>query len=145
MSQQQSYGNYQYQGCYNDTSTRAVPNQQQNVTSVDQCGQIAENLGASVFSVQDKQQCFTGNSLSQAQEYGKYTGSSSNCGTLGGTWTNQVYSLPPTPPTPTLSSINFADEPFINYNLKQTYSNIILFLIMLLVFIIFIYFISRKG
>lgn len=83
--------NYTYHGCYKDKSSRAIPTQVQNVSSVDQCGKIAKNKNSSVFGVQYGGQCFIGNNLSQAKKYG-FGGN--NCGALGGTWTNQVYTLP---------------------------------------------------
>jgi hypothetical protein len=102
-------GNYVYQGCFNDNPNRAIPNQRQNVSSIDQCQNIAQQNGEQVFGLQYGGQCFTGSDLQKAKQYGQIYG---NCGTLGGTWNNQVYYRqqpfpPPPPPVPQLSQANF--------------------------------------
>ena len=90
---------YVYQGCYNDKGSRAIPNRQTNVNSVSQCANIASSKGESVFGVQYGGQCFTGTDLTKAKQYGRNNG---NCGTLGGSWTNQVYEKKPGPKTPNM-------------------------------------------
>ena len=82
---------YEYQGCYNDNKAnpdqRAIATFQGNVTSVQQCSQIAKQKGASVFGLQNGEQCFTGSSINDAKKFGI----ASSCGPLGNPWTNQVY------------------------------------------------------
>jgi hypothetical protein len=87
---QETSGSYVYQGCYNDQSSRAIPTQVSSVTSVDACANQAQSKNATVFGVQNGSQCFVGTSLDSAFKYGANSG---NCGTLGGSWTNQVYAL----------------------------------------------------
>jgi hypothetical protein len=88
-----SVNGYTYLGCYNDNSSRMIPNQQQNVTSIEECAQIAQNLGQSVFGVQDNYACFTGNDENRAMALGSNTDYNA-CGPLGGSWTNLVYANP---------------------------------------------------
>jgi hypothetical protein len=128
-SQQTSSGSYSYQGCFNDSSIRAIPNQQQNVSSVDECAQIAVDNNDSVFGVQYYGQCFTGNNIEDAYQYGPNY-SSSACPSMGGAWTNQVYAIAnPYPSTttskPVLTSANFAssNETFQNSSLIEKFSN----------------------
>ena len=92
--QPQTSGNYNYQGCFNDKSTKAIPNYQGNVQSIDQCRQIAEVKGQNVFGVQNEGQCFTGNDTAnnESQEYGSYNG---ECDLLGSSMANQVYKYQP--------------------------------------------------
>jgi hypothetical protein len=84
--------NYQYQGCFNDTGNRAIPNYTGQVNSPQQCATIAQQNNSNVYGVQDGGQCFIGNNIQQAMEYGQNYG---NCGYLGSAWTNQVYYTPP--------------------------------------------------
>jgi len=85
--------NFQYMGCYNDTSNRSIPNFQGNVSSVQECANIASAYGDNVIGLQYGGQCWTGTNLNQAMEYGPNNG---NCGELGGWWTNQIYQqIPP--------------------------------------------------
>ena len=84
---------YTYQGCYNDKSSRAIPTQKGNVSSIDQCAQIAQSNNATVFGVQSGSACFIGNNLSQAQKYG-VNNSYNSCGLMGGALTNLVYTTP---------------------------------------------------
>ena len=107
-------GNYTYQGCFNDSGYRAIPNYVQNVSSVDECGQIAENRQRMIFGVQNGGECFVSDpipNMTRSQMYGQnYT---SQCGSaLGGGWTNRVYVRgqsfpPPDPPVPNLNKNNF--------------------------------------
>ena len=87
-----SIGSYQYQGCYNDTGNRAIPNYLGNVSTRQQCEQMAQSQGYNVFGLQYYGQCFAGNSLNQAKKYGPNNG---NCGNMGTGWTNQVYANQP--------------------------------------------------
>ena len=137
---------FAYQGCYNDEDSRAIPTYLQNVTTPEQCQQLAYDNDAQVFGVQYGGQCFIGSSLSSAQKYGV---NNSNCGTLGGTWNNQVYysgtEPNPPPPTPSLTSNNFSTEYFLDYNMnnKKKINNIFLIFICILLLFIFFIFITR--
>ena len=151
-SQQTSSGLYNYKGCYNDTGIRAIPTYQTNVSSVNQCAQIAESKNQNVFGVQYGGQCFTGLNKEQAYQYGANFNKAS-CPTLGGAWTNQVYvrsnSFPsPSAPVPYLTNPNFAskenfenilDEEERDENVKNIFKYIIIAIIIILLFI----FISR--
>ena len=128
ISPQTSSGLYQFKGCYNDTGNRAVPTFQGNVSSVDECAQIAEQNKQVIFSVQDGSQCFTGNNEQQAYEYGNNV-NRTQCGPMGEAWTNQVYVRstpfpPPIPPVPVLTTNNFnSKENFSNKSKKESFSN----------------------
>jgi len=143
-SQQTTSGKYTYTGCYNDTGVRAIPNEQKNVTSVDECAKIAEKKNQNVFGVQYNGQCFTGANIEEAYQYGANFNSSS-CPSLGGSWTNQVYvrnqpfdSGPITPPQ--LSSINFGTkESFSNNTIKQFTMMMILTVILLFIIYYFLH------
>lgn len=138
---QTTSGTYTFQGCYNDTGNRAIPNYQGTFTSVDQCQQIATSKQQNIFGVQDGGQCFTGNNIQQAKEYGvNYNGTA--CGNLGGAWTNLVYTNntpypPPPPPVPVLSSINFSNETFINKDIHAFKYFIVLFIIVILCILLY--------
>jgi hypothetical protein len=109
---QTSSGNYILNGCYADTPNRAIPNYRTQVSSIDQCAQIAEQNREMVFGVQDGGQCFTGSNPQQAFEYGYLNSNTNQCSAMGSVWTNQVYVRdqpfpPPLPPIPQLSQNNF--------------------------------------
>lgn len=89
----ESVNGYDYQGCYNDNSTRTIPNKQKNVSSVKECSDIVQSLNQNVFGVQYNGQCFTGNNENDAMSLG-YNDNYDSCGTLGGLFTNLVYSKP---------------------------------------------------
>jgi len=152
-SQQTTSGQYTYTGCYNDTGVRAIPNEQKNVSSIDECAKIAEKKNQNVFGVQFYGQCFTGTNIEEAYQYGANFNSSS-CPSLGGSWTNQVYvrnqpftSASTTPPE--LSSANFGTkETFSNIlndydNNKSTKQFIVMILIVIILIFIIYYFISK--
>lgn len=84
---------YNYLGCYNDTGTRAIPTQMQNVSNPQECQELAISNNAALYGVQDGGQCFIGNDINQAIQYGQ----AANCPTMGGAWTNQLYSTVPIP------------------------------------------------
>ena len=148
-SQQANSGMYTYKGCYNDTSIRAIKSSQGNVSSIDQCAQIAESKNQNVFGVQNRE-CWTGLNEQAAYQYGANFNKDS-CPTLGGSYTNQVYvrSNPfpaPSAPVPYLTSPNFASkENFENIleerdeSVKIIFKYIIIVIIVILLFI----FISR--
>jgi hypothetical protein len=151
-SQQSSSGKYNYKGCYNDTGVRAIPTRQTNVSSVDQCAQIAESKNQNVFGVQYGGECWTGLNEQEAYQYSTNFNKSS-CPILGGTWTNQVYvrnkPFPaPSAPVPYLTNPNFAskenfenmlDEEEKDENVRNIFKYIIILIIIILLFI----FISR--
>ncbi len=82
---------YKYRGCFKDNNTRMVPIFKGMVTSVDGCKKIAIDGKFDTFSLQYGGQCFVGNK-SAYNRLGEET-NKANCPTLGGTWSNQVYSL----------------------------------------------------
>ena len=84
---------YNYLGCYNDTGNRAIPNYVGNVNNQQECQDYAISNNAALYGVQDYGQCFIGNDINQAIQYG----STSNCPDMGGAWTNQLYSTVPIP------------------------------------------------
>ena len=147
-SQPSSAGQYNYKGCYNDSGLRAIPTRQSNVSSVDQCAQIAEQNNQNVFGVQYNGECWTGLNEQEAYQYGPNFNKSS-CPTLGGTWTNQVYargtSFPaPSAPVPQLTNPNFAtkenfdnilDEEEKYEIIKNVFEYMIMFIIIILLFI----------
>ena len=141
-SPQQNSNKYQFKGCYNDTSKRAIPNYQGNNMTVDKCQQIATSKKQSVFGLQYNGQCWTGNDIQQAYKYG-VNFKSSLCSNLGGVWTNMVYAIDKPyqqsiSSTPSLSSTNFGTELYVNKNNHSKY--IILFIIMIIISIIFFIF-----
>jgi predicted nucleic acid-binding Zn ribbon protein len=152
-SQQQSSGNYIYQGCFNDNSIRAIPNQQSNVSSINDCQQIALSKNQNVFGLQNGNQCFTGENIQASYQYGSnFSKSACGGGNMGGSWTNQVYALtnplpPPPQSVPILSSSNFGTENFSNIleeESKREYNkNIIEYLLIIIVIILLIFFIYR--
>ena len=95
-----TFGNYNYKGCYNDKSdksnNRAIPNNRGQVTSTQQCGNIADQNNETLFGVQNGGICFTGTSLPNAMQYGAQ---SSYCGLLGSFNTNQVFAKDYTSPS----------------------------------------------
>jgi len=151
-SQQISSGMYNYKGCYNDTGIRAIPLMNGNVSSVNQCAQIAESKNQNVFGVQYGGECWTCINEQTAYQYGANFNKAS-CPILGGAWTNQVYvrsnSFPsPSAPVPYLTNPNFAskenfenilDEEERDENVKNIFKYIIIAIIIILLFI----FISR--
>jgi hypothetical protein len=128
-------------GCYNDTGIRAIPYEQNNVSSIDECANIAEKNNQNVFGVQYYGQCFTGTNIEEAYQYGPNF-NSSNCPSLGGSWTNQVYarntsfaSAPTTPPQ--LSSANFGTKENFSNNKTSKQFTVIIILVIILLFIIY--------
>jgi len=85
-----SNDNYQYIGCYNDKEQRAIPNYVGNVSRKEYCKEFAISNKAKLYGVQSNGQCFIGNDINSALQYGPVT---TDCPELGGTMTNQVYSI----------------------------------------------------
>jgi len=89
--------NFKYIGCYKDTGNRAIPRFMGKVSSNEQCKEIAVSNNSNIYGLQFNGECWIGNDLSKALNYGE-TG---NCPALGGGLTNQVYTnitLPPINP-----------------------------------------------
>jgi len=83
---------YQYIGCFKDSTTgndRAIPNNNGTVKNESECQAIAQKKGASVYGLQDGNQCWTGTDLKQALKYGSATDCGSN--KMGGFDTNSIY------------------------------------------------------
>jgi len=78
---------YSYIGCYADTGNRALDDYLGTMT-IEACHEASVANGYTYFGVQAGGQCFCGNSLSEATQYG----TASNCvsGT-GGSWANSLY------------------------------------------------------
>ena len=155
-SYQTNSGLYNYIGCYNDMcfngggndGPRAIPNYRGLVNSIDDCQAIADSNNESLFGVQDgagyggTPQCFTGNDLTRAKQYGLNV-NRNQCAALGGLCNNQVYQRvkpfpPPVPPLPILTTSNFANsiETFENrINNNEYYTFIILFLVIFVIII----------
>jgi hypothetical protein len=148
-SYQTNSGLYNYIGCYNDmcfnggNGPRALPNYRGLVTSIDQCESIASSKNESLFGVQDgtsgSAQCFTGNDLESAKQYGLNV-NRNKCAPLGGWCTQQVYQRtipfpPPIQSAPILTTANFAQsiETFEN---KHNEKNNKLFLLTILFILI---------
>jgi hypothetical protein len=118
-SPQSTSANYTFQGCYNDQGNRAIPNQMQNVKSIDECRKLAENSNNNVFGMQYYGQCFVGNDKDSALKYNENV-NKDNCNSMGGTWTNQVYfkdsPIKQYVPIPKLTSQNFNNDNNNNNN-----------------------------
>lgn len=82
---------WKYKGCYKDDPARMVPNYLGDVRSVQACKDLAIKGKYDTFSLQYGGQCFVGNKPNFSK-LGVET-NKANCGTLGGTWSNQVYQL----------------------------------------------------
>ena len=147
-SQQQSSSDYKYKGCYNDTGNRAISHYNKNVSSIDECAQLAMNQQpqASVFGLQNNGECFTSNDLNKT--YDMYGIHFKPCGKMGSAWNNQVYELkkiiPLNQPSPILNISNFSTkEPFSNIEINN--KNYIKFIIVtLFIFIIIFALFFRK-
>jgi hypothetical protein len=112
---------YNYVGCYNDTSNRAIPDQMNIVKSVYDCETQAKAKGYTVYGLQYGGQCFGSSDINAAREYGLQT-DQTQCTTLGGSWTNQVYTnIENVPP---LTNINPNMPTSIDaYDYKGCYNN----------------------
>ena len=79
--------NVTYIGCYVDTATRALPFLGGSVSNVQECSAICGSY--SYFGIQAGHECWCGNSLSDATQYGV----SSDCppNQLGATWANDLF------------------------------------------------------
>ncbi len=108
-------GRYYYQGCYGDSSSRAIPTFAGNVVTVDECASIAEKNKQNVFGIQYGSECWTGLDTTAAKKYGtKFD--RSFCKNMGGSMENNVYIRdqsfpPPAPAESVLVKNDFADSP----------------------------------
>jgi hypothetical protein len=75
-------------GCWKDTENRALSNFVGSVSSVDQCKKMAIDRGATVFGLQNRNECWLNKAGDDYQKYGQAPGS---CPALGGPWVNHVY------------------------------------------------------
>lgn len=117
---QTTSGQYKYVGCFNDKSNRAIQNFRGNVSSVNQCMNIAQKYNENVFGVQYGKQCFTSNDLNKYNIYGQNF-NKNNCPQMGASWTNQVYVRgQPLIQTPLNNQLN---QPTINTNPQLSQSN----------------------
>jgi hypothetical protein len=116
---------WNYVGCFNDKEERALPNWRGDVKSVEECNKIVAAVSDDdILGLQYGGQCRSGKVA--FNDYKKY-GSTINCPTLGGSWTNQVYStkLSMPPPstltlTPTQDKISLAPTPTIRTPTQDT-------------------------
>ena len=90
----------QYKGCYNDSSSRALPKSAGRKT-IGQCSDVSKQAGSRIFGMQyaagnmNTAECWYGDSnttLSQSTKYGPATNCVSGTdGKLGGAWSNAIY------------------------------------------------------
>jgi hypothetical protein len=85
-------GDFQYSGCYKDTTHRAIPNMIGNVGkgNIDKCISLAEKKGYNVASLQNGQQCFGGENA-DFNKYGLQTDNNKCNISNPGALTNMVY------------------------------------------------------
>jgi hypothetical protein len=87
---------YEYQGCYGDDGSRTIPHWKGNVSTKEQCAQIAKENNMNTFGLQYYGECWIGN---YPEHNYKRLGSRGQCSPLGDGWTNQVYFNPDIKPT----------------------------------------------
>jgi hypothetical protein len=80
---------WEYKGCFKDTTDRALPNYLGEVSNLDQCKQLATSKGHNVLGLQFFSQCWAG-TFSSYSKFGAATG----CPSMGNAWTNQIYVKP---------------------------------------------------
>lgn len=89
-------GIFKKKGCFNDKSSRSLPNYRGNIKTPEDCANLATSNNDTIFGVQNRGECWTGRSNSKVEQYGKI--SDDNCimngAFLGGTWTQFVYEGP---------------------------------------------------
>ena len=158
-SYQTSSGQYNFIGCYNVNKKNEaneitpLPNDRGLVNSIDNCQDLASNNNESLFGVHNaaendgKPQCFTGNDLTRAEQYGLNV-NRNQCSALGGNSTYQLYQRtkpfpPPIPVLPLLTTSNFSNsiETFEN---KKKNKYLFLLLLLILIFIIWMIYIYKK-
>jgi hypothetical protein len=92
-----------------------------NVISVYDCEQLAKKKGYSIYGLQYGGECWGSNDIDKARQFALQN-DKSQCTTLGGGWTNQVYTnIDNVPP---LTNINPNMPSSVNsYNYKGCYNN----------------------
>ena len=140
ISPPQNIGKYDYQGCYNDTENRALPNYLGTASKPVDCLKLAEKNKYMFFGLQNGSECFSGNNEDDAKQYGL----AQNCNIMGSPWTNQIYkrSQPFAPPIPVLNETNF--ENFENKQHKTLYRNFTFFIFLITILIILYFIINYK-
>jgi len=107
--------NFNYVGCYRDTEDRAIPNFLGKVSSKEQCKELARNKYFNIYGLQNNGDCWGGNDINQARKYGEIGG----CPTMGGGWTNQIYTNIQVPPRLPLTDLNsFKKNSFLDIDGK---------------------------
>ncbi|NCA22378.1 MAG: hypothetical protein EBS86_14735, partial [Crocinitomicaceae bacterium] len=112
---------YNYLGCYNDTGNRAISELMGNVGSVYDCEQLAKKKGYSIYGLQNGGECWGSNNIDKARQFALQN-DKSQCTTLGGGWTNQVYANIDNVPPLTNITPNMPD-PIDNYFYRGCYNN----------------------
>ena len=86
---------YEYEGCFNDTSDRALPKFAGNVRTTEDCYTLSQKeKDVTEFGLQYGGECWLGKKANYTR-YGEKAEES--CGSLGPTWGNRVYTInPPT-------------------------------------------------
>ena len=79
---------FEYKGCWKDTTDRAIPMYLEGVTP-ENCMSEAIKKGYNTYGLQNGNQCFIGNN----PDYAKH-GRAENCDKFGNQWKNQVYQKP---------------------------------------------------
>ena len=96
-----SINGYDYKGCYNDNSTRALKNHIGN-GNINDCVNLASAKGYDTVGLQYYSECWAGNNGKDGNNYSQFgtqtNTSSCNINAVGG-WTNMVYKKNP-PPIP---------------------------------------------
>lgn len=112
---------YTYEGCYTDTSTRALPNMLiSSGATVESCVAAAAAGGYEYAGVQYGGQCFAGNSLGYTKEANSDCSmecSANSAETCGGSWLNSIYATGVTPvapakPAPVINSFKIVSSNF---------------------------------
>jgi len=93
---------YDYMGCWRDSWDRALPYMLGQVSSREQCADLAMSVGMNTFGVQYYGQCWAG--MHPTHNYQRH-GVAGACSILGDGWTNQVYLNPNIKPTLTNSML----------------------------------------
>ena len=132
-----------------------LPNNRGLVNSIDNCQDKASNNNESLFGVSNAAgnggtpQCFTGNDLTRAQQYGLNV-NRNKCAPLGGNSTYQLYQRvkpfpPPVPASPILTRSNFANsiETFENKRYNNEFI-VIIVLFLIIIAILLFYFYNKK-
>lgn len=77
-------------GCWNDSGNRALSKYNGNVTTKEQCAELAQENGSNIFGLQYYGECW---SNVPGDNYKKYGKSTKECTDLGTGWQNHVYKI----------------------------------------------------